>query len=350
MVRDAMDTSLSGPEIIPPTPALSGEIANADWPEFGWVDDVRPALRAAVTDGRPVALATLYKVAGSAPRGPGAQMLFTASPGGTIVASGYFSGDCIEGDVANHAAQVLADGQPRRLHYGMGSPWIDLRLRCGGALHVLVERVSPDSPAVRALLDHAATRRPCVWESDGTVQQVLTRDGPLLHLEEEPLRIARRYDPPRRLIVSGGDPGALAAAKLGAMAQFETILLRPGGPHSPPPFAVSQYLREEPAEALNRLGVDRWTAYLGATHEDHHDLGGCLAALRGGAGYVGMIGAKSRAGQRMGALEAAGATAQELTRLQLSPGVPGLGKSPWEVATGILAEIMQALNPAHERA
>lgn len=329
---------------------LTGEIEGADWPEFGWIDDVRPALAQALAAGRPAALATLYKVAGSAPRGPGAQMLFTAGAAGKVAASGYFSGDCIEGDVASHAGRVLADGAPRRLHYGMGSPWIDLRLRCGGALHVLVERIAADSSAAHDLLRHAAGRRSCTWITDGTAPRVSTEGEALLGFAEDPFRIARRYDPPRRLIVSGGDPGALAVAQLGAMAQFETIVLRPGGPHAPPPFPVSQYLREEPAAALARLKVDAWTAYLGATHEDHHDLGGCLAALRGGAGYVGMIGARSRAGQRLAALEAAGASAADLARLQLSPGVPGLGKSPWEVATGIMAEIMQALNPARERA
>ena len=78
-------------------------IAGADWPTFGWNDDVRPALARALNAGRPAALATLFKVEGSAPRGPGAQMLFAGSE-----ASGYFSGDCIEGDVASHAAEVLA--------------------------------------------------------------------------------------------------------------------------------------------------------------------------------------------------------------------------------------------------
>lgn len=63
-----------------------------------------------------------------------------------------------------------------------------------------------------------------------------------------------------------------------------------------------------------------------------------------------MIGAKSRAPGRLAALEAAGATAEELARLQLSPGIAGLGKAPWEVATGIVAQVMQALNPAQERA
>lgn len=327
-----------------------GEIRNAAWPEFGWIDDVRASLADALALGRPAALATLFKVAGSAPRGPGAQMLFSPGPDGSLTASGYFSGDCIEGDVANHAAQVLADGKPRRLHYGMGSPWIDLRLRCGGALHVLVERITPDSAAATALLRAAAERRSCRWITDGVQQTLGDGTGPLLALTEEPFQIARRHDPRRRLIVSGGDPGALAVAHLGAMAQFETVLLRPDGPEAAPPFPVSKYLREEPADALARLKVDRWTAYLGATHEDHHDLGGCLAALRGNAGYVGMIGARSRAPQRLAALEAAGATVEELARLQLSPGVPGLGKSPWEVATGIIAEIMQALNPDRERA
>lgn len=330
----------------PMVDAAESPIADADWPLFGWSDDVRPALAAALAAGRPAALATLYRVEGSAPRGPGAQMLFDGPQ-----ASGYFSGDCIEGDVARHAAEVLADGEPRHLHYGMGSPWIDIRLRCGGALYILVERIDPGSAAAQALLDKARTRQPCLWSSDGALQQVIAgADAPLLSVTQDPLRILRRYDPPRRLIVSGGDPGALALAQLGAEAQFETLLLRPGGPSSPAPIPRITYLRGEPADLLPQLSVDRWTAYVGATHEDHHDLGGCLHALRQGAGYVAMIGARSRAAARLAALEAAGATPDELARLRLAPGIPGLGKAPWEVAVGILAEVMQALNPTRERA
>jgi xanthine dehydrogenase accessory factor len=320
-------------------------LADGDWPTFGWIEDVRPALSEARRAGRAVALATLYRVEGSAPRGPGAQMLFDESR-----ATGYFSGDCIEGDVASHAREVLRTGDPQRLHYGMGSPWIDIRLRCGGALHLLVERIDPASEAAHGLLECARQRRTCVWSSDGIEQTIAHDEGHLLRFDDDPFRIARRYDPPRRLIVTGGDPGALALAKLGEAAQFETVLVRPSGPESPPPFPVSGYLRAEPADAVAELGMDRWTAYVGATHEDHHDLGGILAALRGKAGYVGMIGARSRAGGRLAALEAAGATAEELSRLSLSPGITGLGKAPWEVATGILAEVMRALNPAHERA
>lgn len=331
-------------------PPAGAAISDSDWPTFGWADDVRPALAAAIESGQSAALATLYKVEGSAPRGPGAQMLFTRDADGGVAATGYFSGDCIEGDVAGHAAQVLADGEPRRLHYGAGSPWIDIRLRCGGALHVLVERITPDCDAVLELLRHARERRSCRWISDGVQQRIEPGEGPLLTLDEAPFAIRRRCDPPRRIIVSGGDPGALALARLSALARFETTLVRPDGPSEPPPFPLARYLRQSPGTAVELLGVDRWTAYIGATHEDHHDFGGCLAALRGGAGYVGMIGARSRAPARLAALEAAGASLQELEGLRLSPGMTGLGKSPFEVATGILAEIMQALNQARERA
>lgn len=325
-------------------------IEDADWPVFGWSDDIRPALAEALDAGRPAALATLFRVEGSAPRGPGAQMLFDGGPSGDIRASGYFSGDCIEGDVAGHAAQVIADGQPRHLHYGTGSPWIDIRLRCGGTLHILLERLAADSPAARELLAAAAARRPCRWASDGRDQRIEPADGPLLTFRENPLAISRRYDPPRRIVVSGGDPGALALARLAAEARFETWLVRPDGPETPPPFAGIAYRRGAPADVLAELGVDRWTAFVGATHEDDHDLAGCLHALQHGAAWVGMLGAKVRGAGRLAVLRQAGASEAELARLHLSPGVPGLGKAPWEVATGILAEIMQAMNPAQERA
>ena len=324
------------------SPAL---LEGADWPTFGWDDDIRPALASALEAGRPAALATLFRVEGSAPRGPGAQMLFDPPH-----ASGYFSGDCIEADVARHAAEVLEDGRPQHLHYGIGSPWIDIRLRCGGTLHVLVERIAADSAPARALIQHGAARRQCVWSSDGSDQGVTPGAGPLLTVAGDPPRIARRYDPPRRLVVSGGDPGALALARLAGEAQIETILVRPDGPEAPPPFPVSRYIREDVVTALEQLGIDRWTAFVGATHEDHHDLAACLTALRQGAAYVGMIGARSRAPGRLAALKAAGASEADLAQLHLSPGIPGLGKAPWEVATGILAEVLQAMNPARERA
>src|SRR5580704_18113894 len=129
-----------------------------EWPLFGLADDVRPAMRAARAAGETVALATLYAVGDGGPRPPGSQMVFTPS-----AASGFLSGGCIEADIALQAAGVVEDGEPRHLVYGQGSPWPDIQLLCGARLDILVERITPDDPALAALLTEADARRPAIW-------------------------------------------------------------------------------------------------------------------------------------------------------------------------------------------
>lgn len=77
-----------------------------DWPLFGYADDMRPALADARARGLPAALVTLHTVEGGGLRPPGAQMLFAEG-----IVSGFLSGGCVEGDVALHAAETLADGR-----------------------------------------------------------------------------------------------------------------------------------------------------------------------------------------------------------------------------------------------
>ena len=132
-------------------------------------------------------------------------------------------------------------------------------------------------------------------------------------------------------MVSGGDPGALALARLASQAQFETVLIRAGGPESPPPFAGVTYLRSEPAAALARLVVDRWTAYVGATHEDEHDLPACLAAVRGGAGLDRDDRCQGRApGVAAPRLPRLGRARRNWPAIRFSPGIAGA----WQGAVG----------------
>lgn len=312
-------------------------LADADWPVFGWVEDVRPALARALAAGRNVALATLYRVEGSAPRGPGVQMLFDGA-----AAVGYFSGGCVEADVAGHAAEVIASGAPRTLHYGAGSPWVDIKLRCGGAIHIFVERIAAESSAARDLIAHGAARTPALWISDGVNARVEPSAAPqLLTVAHGPLRITRRFDPRWRLIVSGWDPTALAIAKLGVEAQFETYLIRPDGPDAAPPVEGLGYIRAAPQAGLATIGLDAWTAFVGATHESELDIPACASALRAGAAYVGLVGAASRVAERRQAILDAGAPPQTLTRLHAPAGMMGLGKAPWRIAVGIIGEILQ---------
>ena len=86
--------------------------------------------------GERVALATVVKVEGSAPRPVGAKM--AVSSGGEL--AGSVSGGCVESAVFEEAQDVLASGTPKLLRYGITDEmaW-DVGLACGGTIEVFVE-------------------------------------------------------------------------------------------------------------------------------------------------------------------------------------------------------------------
>jgi len=55
---------------------------------------------------------------------------------------GSVSGGCIEGAVVAEAIEVMADGKPRVLDFGVSNEdaW-EVGLSCGGAIKIYVERV-----------------------------------------------------------------------------------------------------------------------------------------------------------------------------------------------------------------
>ncbi|WP_374469224.1 XdhC family protein [Phenylobacterium sp.] len=301
-----------------------------EWPTFGLTDDVRPALRQARDAGRPVALATLIAVEGGGPRPVGTQMVFAEG-----LVAGYFSGGCVESDVADHAFACLADGEPRTLIYGEGSPWPDIRLLCGARIEIFLERVPSDDGALAELLAAERDRRPVTWVSDGRARACAPE------LEPWPeAAVERLYEPTPRLAVVGGDPTALAIAELGLRAGFETTLIRPKGPEAPPPIPGLAYRRDEPDAALAALDLDPWTAVAVATHDLETDQAALRAALPSAAGYVGLLGARARLPERLARLRAAGLPEGALARLHAPIGLDIGGKAPFEVAVSVIGEIV----------
>lgn len=301
-----------------------------DWPDYGLCDDQRPALRGLLESGRPAALATIAALDGGGPRPVGTQMVF-----GEGVVSGFLSGGCVEGDVAGHAAACLADGEPRRLVYGAGSPWPDIRLLCGARIEILVERLAPGDPATVELFKRMDARRPSVWISDGRRRVCGDSDAAAW-----PESLVVRQAPVWTLAVLGGDPTALAIAALGAQAGLETTLIRPRGPSAPPPLAGVAYRRDDPGEALAAIGLDHWSAVAICGHDIALDHAALMAALPSPAPYVGLLGARRRLPERLERLKAAGLTDRDLARLRSPIGLDLGGKAPWEVAVATLGEII----------
>src|SRR5690606_38435370 len=89
-------------------------------------------------DGRMVALATVIETWGSAPRPVGSHLVIDGE--GNF--HGSVSGGCVEGAVIGEAMEVIADGEPRLLEFGVAdeTAW-RVGLSCGGRIRVYVERV-----------------------------------------------------------------------------------------------------------------------------------------------------------------------------------------------------------------
>ena len=301
------------------------------------IDDIREALLAASALPERFAIATLIEVDGSAPRDVGAQMLVTEDE-----CWGFLSGGCIEADVARHAREAIAQGAPRMLRYGQGSPWIDIKLACGSGISVLVEPVAADDPAVVTLLDGWMQRKPVLWSSDGTTRSAILSDEG--HADAwDGARYTRLFIPPLRLVLIGEDGAALTAASLAQQMGWEVVLIAPGGPEAAP-LPDLAYTRGDSAAALSAINPDQWTAIAVLSHDREDDERGLAAALRSEAFYVGAIGARVRLDARIARLRGHGVSEDAISRLNAPIGLYGFGKAPREVALSLLAEIAQAFH------
>ena len=88
--------------------------------------------------GHSVWLVTVIETWGSAPRPPGA--LLAVRDDGLVV--GSVSGGCVEGAVIGEAMEVIGDGEPRLLEFGVAdeTAW-RVGLSCGGRIKVYVEKL-----------------------------------------------------------------------------------------------------------------------------------------------------------------------------------------------------------------
>jgi len=299
------------------------------------VRDVREELAQRLARGERVALATVVATRRSAPRPVGSKLIVSKT--GDL--HGSVSGGCVEGDVAVQAAEVIEDGEPRLLTYGISDDqaW-SVGLPCGGEIDVFVERFEGELPDP-ALPAVALT----VLEGAKAGERRVVEPGPSRVLELDGERVfAEVLGPPPRVVVVGAIDTAEELCRAAKALGWRTAVVDPR-----PALATRERLPSPdevvvawPDEGLAQLGLAPDDAVVVLTHEDRLDVPALTAALPASAFYVGAIGSRRTQEKRRERLLEAGLDEEHLERLAGPAGIDLGAHTPAETAVSILAEIL----------
>jgi xanthine dehydrogenase accessory factor len=284
--------------------------------------------------GDRVALATVVATRRSAPRPVGSKLV--VSERGELL--GSVSGGCVESDVALQAAEVIAEGTPRLLTYGIADEqaW-SIGLPCGGEIDVFVERFDGElngSPGVTLTVlegERAGERRAV------PLDEVERGPSRVLELEGETV-FADVVAPPPGLVVVGATDTAEELCRAAKALGWRTTVI------DPRPALVTRERLPSPDELVtawpDELDADADTAVVVLTHEERLDVPALNAALAGPAFYIGAIGSRRTQAKRRERLLDAGLTDEQLDRLAGPAGLDLGAHTPAETAVSILAEVL----------
>ena len=312
--------------------------------------------------GKSVALATVIKTWGSAPRPVGSQLVID----GEMAFQGSVSGGCVESAVLFEAVEAMQDGTCRTLAFGVSDESaFEVGLACGGEIEVMVEPVGvgqgPSLEELRALVKARAAREPVVWEVnvETWARRLVARDPEDADLEARfrTDRSAREgalfrgvHNPPLRLVIVGAVHIAQPLVQMARLAGYDVALVDPRDSFaSSARFPEETFLDGWPDAALEAFGLDARTAVVTLSHDPKIDTPALQTALASEAFYVGALGSKRTHGKRVAALTDAGLSAGVIARIDGPVGLDIGASSPAEIAVSIMAEMTERLRHPSSR-
>ncbi len=325
-------------------------------------------------EGKSVAIATVVKVYGSAPRPLGSKMAVSLS--GNMV--GSVSGGCVEGAVFEEAYIVMQQGQPKLIAYGITDELAALTvgLACGGTIEVFVEPLTGyellrdglqqgQLVAVATVIAGAALGQKLFIWADGRMagtigsneltEQVRQYSVTLLAKQhhgrahftvgaETAELFVEVYPPPQKLMIIGAVHIAISLSTFAKSLGFQTIVIDPRGM-----FAtrerfpqVDKLLVAWPDEVMADLHLDEATYIVTLTHDEKIDNPALQVALNSPARYIGALGSRVTHAKRLVALREMGVAEHQFSRLHAPIGLDIGASGPEEIAISIIAEIVAA--------
>jgi xanthine dehydrogenase accessory factor len=296
--------------------------------------DVLAFAEAELASGRPAALVTITGLDGPFSRPLGAQLAVA----GDKRFAGSISGGCLEQALTEEAQIAMKEGTNRTLRYGRGSPYLDVRLPCGGGIDLYVD-VGVDGAQLQRAIALGRSRKTFSFLFDPTSKRSTLR------IEESEVRakpgeFERRFEPKLRIVLAGRGWEIVAMSQLARTADAEIVVAsqEPATLEFCKPYAHELIALTVP-QAAPKLPLDKHTAVACLFHEHEWEAPLLLDALRSEAFYVGALGSRQTHERRLEVLYALGAGPDDIARLK---GPIGLfaSRDPRTLAVSALAEIL----------
>ena len=320
-------------------------------------------------------LATVIGVSGSTPASALARMLVSET--GERLA-GTVGGGCSEGDVIGAARGIAGTGKSAVLTFTLDEDHLESGMLCGGTLEVFLEPVSSrDLPLMESLRDRRdsgedSIRATLLAEDGSVVDRFLlppgdtTRFFPRFLPEKEPLlkaveEVARggnvRQVPVRegRLVIEfvpgapalyifGGGHVARDLSRIASLAGFSVTVIDDRSEFANPvrfPDAI-RTVAADFIESFAQITIRPSSSIVIVTRGHKADEMVLERSVKTPAGYIGMIGSRTKVAATFERLASRGVGPEVLRRVHSPIGLAIGAVSPGEIAVSIVAELIHA--------
>jgi xanthine dehydrogenase accessory factor len=157
------------------------------------------------------------------------------------------------------------------------------------------------------------------------------------------------YVPAPQLVITGAVHISQALAPIGNFLGYDVTIVDPRTAFaSLERFPDVKVIAEWPDQALPRLNVDRYTAFVALTHDPKIDDPALAHALSRDCFYIGALGSRKTHARRIERLKAQGLSEADISRIHAPIGLDIGAVSPAEIAVAIMAQITERLHEAAE--
>lgn len=296
-------------------------------------DELKP-VSAYLADPDRASLAIITNVEGPSYRPIGAMMTLFSDKHWV----GTLSSGCIESDINVHASLTQQDGMPKLVKYGRGSPYIDIKLPCGGGLEIFI-MPDPDRRTLEELNTRLQNRQACTMRLDLNSGEIAildhgetARDGNILYV---------RYVPDPQFLIFGKGPEASTFSALVHAAGYPCLLSSPDDETLDNGKRAGVETRHIPSPIFpDDLQADTRTAIILFFHDHDWEPEILMGALKTDAFYIGAQGSKAANASRMIEMQDKGATDFDLARLSGPIGLIPSTRDAKTLAVSVLAEVL----------